>query len=83
MQVEIITPDKKVFEGTASGIQVPGNGGSFEVLENHAPVISALEKGKVRVRAQNGSYQYFEIDGGVIEVLQNNVIVLAESAIAV
>ncbi|WP_250630167.1 ATP synthase F1 subunit epsilon [Rhodoflexus caldus] len=83
MQVEIITPDRKVFEGAATGVQVPGTGGSFEVLENHAPIISALEKGKVRVRTQNGSYQYFEIDGGVIEVLQNNVIVLAESAIAV
>lgn len=83
MQVEIVTPDKKVFEGTATGVQVPGTAGSFEVLANHAPVISALEKGKVRVRTQNGSYQYFEIDGGVIEVLQNNVIVLAESAVAV
>ncbi|MCS7018272.1 MAG: ATP synthase F1 subunit epsilon [Cytophagales bacterium] len=83
MQVEIITPDKKVFEGAASGIQVPGTAGSFEVLENHAPIISVLEKGKVRVRIPDGSYQYFAIDGGVIEVLKNRVIVLAESAVAV
>ncbi|WP_448518834.1 ATP synthase F1 subunit epsilon [Rhodoflexus sp.] len=83
MQVEIITPDKKLFEGTSTGIQVPGTSGSFEVLENHTPLISTLEKGKVRIRTQNGNFQYFEIDGGVIEVLQNKVIVLAESAVAI
>lgn len=83
MQVEIITPDRKVFEGAAAGIQVPGVAGSFEVLENHAPLISVLEKGKVRVRMPQGTYQYFQIDGGVIEVLNNKVIVLAESAVAV
>jgi F-type H+-transporting ATPase subunit epsilon len=83
MQVEIITPDRKVFEGTATAVQVPGVSGSFEVLENHAPIISVLEKGKVRVRTQSGGSHYFAIDGGVIEVLQNKVIVLAESALAV
>ncbi|MCS6967136.1 MAG: ATP synthase F1 subunit epsilon [Cytophagales bacterium] len=81
MHVEIITPDKKLFEGMAQGIQVPGRAGSFEVLENHAPIISVLEKGKVRIRLPEGTSRFFEIEGGgIIEVLQNKVILLAESA---
>jgi len=81
MQVEIVTPDKKVYEGEADGVQLPGSLGSFEVLKNHAPIISSLNKGKVRVRSGKDT-QFFEISGGIVEVLHNNVIVLAESVIA-
>ncbi len=81
MHVEIVTPDKKVFEGEADGVQLPGTLGSFEVLKNHAPIISTLNKGKVRVRTGKDA-QFFEITGGLVEVLHNKVIVLAESVVA-
>ncbi len=78
MFLEIITPDKKVFSGTVSSVKVPGSKGSFAVLEYHAPIISTLEKGKVKV-VENGHESFFEINGGMIEVKDNNVIILAES----
>ena len=78
MYLEIITPDKKVFSGTVNAVQVPGSKGSFEVLEYHAPIISTLENGKIKI-IERGSELFFEISGGVIEVKNNNVIILAES----
>jgi F-type H+-transporting ATPase subunit epsilon len=78
MHLEIITPDKKVFEGEVSSAQFPGTQGSFEVLNNHAPLISTLENGPIRVTGANGN-QFFNVDGGVVEVLNNKIIVLAEA----
>ena len=78
MFLEIITPDKKVFEGEVTSAQFPGTQGSFEVLNNHAPLISTLENGQIRVASAAGN-QYFQVDGGVVEVLNNKIIVLAES----
>lgn len=78
MIVEIITPDKTIFEGEASLIQLPGVDGLFEILNNHAPMISALGKGKVKVKRSDDSLDYFEISGGVLEVKNNKVLVLAE-----
>ena len=78
MQLDILTPDKKVFSGEVSPVSVPGAKGSFEVLNNHAPIISTLEKGMVKLNGKDGKME-FEITGGVIEVLDNKVIVLAES----
>lgn len=78
MHLEIITPDKRVFEGEVSSAQFPGTQGSFEVLNNHAPLISTLENGRIRVTAAAGN-QYFNVDGGVVEVLNNRIIVLAEA----
>ncbi len=77
MNLEILTPDKKVFEGDITSVTVPGAMGSFQILNNHAPIISVLEDGPVIVRA-TGSEQVFNIRGGVVEVLNNKVIVLAE-----
>ena len=78
MIVEIITPDKTIFEGEASLIQLPGVDGLFEILNNHAPMISALGKGKVKVKRSDDSLDFFEISGGVLEVKNNKVLVLAE-----
>jgi len=78
MFLEIITPDKKVFEGEISGVQFPGSAGSFEVLSNHAPLISSLEKGKIRVR-DGRQEKYFNVTGGIVEVLNNKIIVLVPS----
>nr|WP_319998663.1 ATP synthase F1 subunit epsilon [uncultured Draconibacterium sp.] len=80
MHLEIITPDKKVFEGDVSLIQLPGSNGGFEILKNHAPIISTLEKGVLKIKGTNGEEQHFDVDGGVIENKANKIIVLVESA---
>ena len=78
MYVEIITPDSEIYKGEAVLVQLPGTDGSFEVLNNHAPLISALKAGKVKLkRTKEGKDEFFEIKGGVIEVLNNNVLILA------
>ncbi len=79
MKVEIITPDYKVFEGDIKSIRVPGKKGSFQVLKDHAPIISTLENGPVIIADMDGRESVFEINGGVIEVRMNKIIVLAES----
>ncbi len=79
MKLEIITPDRKVYEGDISSIRVPGEKGSFQVLKDHAPIISTLENGPVIIVDQQGNHVDFEINGGVIEVKQNKIILLAES----
>jgi len=78
MYLEIITPDKIVFSGKINMVQVPGSKGSFEVLDYHAPIISTLEKGRIKV-VERGTETFFEISGGVIEVKDNKIIILAES----
>ena len=79
MKVEIITPDRKVFEGDIKSIRVPGKKGSFQVLKDHAPIISTLEKGPVIMVNQAGVEIRYEIEEGVIEVKQNKIILLSES----
>lgn len=78
MLLEIITPEKKVFQGEVNSVQLPGTNGKFEVLNNHAPIISTLIKGDVRVIDSNNKTELFEINGGVIEMQNNKIIVLAE-----
>lgn len=77
MHLEIITPDTTIFIGEVELIQLPGIDGSFEILNNHAPFISALKEGKVKIK-NNGKEDFFPIGGGVIEVANNKVLVLAE-----
>ena len=78
MTLEIITPDKEIFKGETSLVQLPGIDGLFEILNNHAPLIAALSKGKVKIHDEKDEPQYFEITGGVVEVLNNRILVLAE-----
>ena len=78
MLLEIISPDKKLYSGEIISLQVPGSKGSFEILKNHAPIISTLEKGTINILAEDGKKTFFEIDGGVIEAKKNKIIVLAE-----
>jgi F-type H+-transporting ATPase subunit epsilon len=78
MKLEIITPEKTLYEGEVDLVQLPGIDGSFELLNNHAPLVSVLKEGKIKIREEAKKEQFFEIKGGVIEVLQNKVIVLAE-----
>jgi F-type H+-transporting ATPase subunit epsilon len=78
MKIEIITPDKKVFEGDIKSVRVPGKKGSFQVLKDHAPIVSTLEKGPVIIVDLEGNETIFQISGGVIEVKANKIILLAD-----
>lgn len=78
MFLEIITPDKKLFSGEVKAVKLPGAGGSFGVLNNHAPIISSLKKGTIVITDENKQKQNFDVKGGVVEVLKNKIIVLAE-----
>lgn len=81
MNLEILTPEEKVFEGTVELVKVPGKKGSFEILNMHAPIISTLEKGEVKVKQAKNKTDTFIISGGVVEVRDNKIIILAESVI--
>jgi len=81
MRLEILTPDKTVFEGEVSSVSVPGTSGSFEILKDHAPIISTLEDGKVIIRGANKGENTFFIKGGVVEALNNKIMVLAEGVL--
>jgi F-type H+-transporting ATPase subunit epsilon len=78
MKLEIITPDKKLYEGDVKYASFPGTDGSFGVLDNHAPMIATLRSGKVELTENNNTKHEFNVTGGVVEVLKNKVIVLAE-----
>ncbi|HOT88152.1 MAG TPA: ATP synthase F1 subunit epsilon [Bacteroidales bacterium] len=78
MYIEIITPDKKIFSGEVSLAQFPGTDGLFEILNNHAPIVSTLTKGKIKVIDAEKQTRYFEIKSGVVEMQKNKIIVLAE-----
>ena len=83
MNLEILTPERKLYSGDVYGVQLPGVDGLFEVLEKHAPMVSALKAGKLKVlkdKQQSDTEQY-SIHGGFVEVFQNKVTVLVEGAI--
>ena len=77
--MEIITPDRKLFTGEVKLIQVPGTKGSFEILKNHAPIISTLKQGTIKIIDQQDQEEFYDILGGVIEVKKNKVIILSEA----
>lgn len=79
MFLQIITPDRKIFTGEVKLIQVPGTKGSFEILKNHAPIISTLEHGTIKIIDQQDQEEFFDIQGGVIEVKKNKVVILSEA----
>ena len=78
MKLEIITPDKKVFEGQVKSAVFPGSEGSFGLLNNHAAMIATLKNGTIELVEENNTTHSFPVKGGVVEVLKNSVIVLAE-----
>ena len=79
MFLEIITPDKKVYSGDVEAVKLPGAEGSFGILKGHAPIIATLKKGTIKITDTKKVVENFEINGGVVEVLNNKIIVLAES----
>jgi len=79
MLLEIITPVKKVYSGQVKLVRLPGSKGSFEILNHHAPIISTLDKGMIKVVEESGQELFFEVEGGIVENKDNKIIVLAES----
>jgi F-type H+-transporting ATPase subunit epsilon len=83
MNLEILTPERKIYSGDVYGIQLPGVGGLFEVLEKHAPLVSALKAGRVKIlKDRNNHVAFYQIQSGFVEVLNNTITVLVEGAVA-
>jgi F-type H+-transporting ATPase subunit epsilon len=81
MTLEILTPEKKIFSGEVYGVQLPGIDGSFEVLEKHAPLVSALKAGKLKILKDKSSFIHYTIQSGFVEVIDNKTTVLVEGAV--
>jgi len=81
VKIEIITPDRNIYSGEVHSVRVPGRKGSFQVLKDHAPIISTLDAGPVIIADEQDAEIRFEITGGVIEVKKNRIILLADSAV--
>jgi len=81
MNLEILTPEKKIFSGDVYGVQLPGISGSFELLDKHAPLVSALKNGKLKILKDKNASTSYTIQSGFVEVLNNKVTVLVEGAI--
>ncbi len=77
LQVDIITPERNLYSGSATAVQLPGTEGLFQILTNHAPLMASLTAGTVKVEGAEGS-ELVAIDGGVVEVSGNTVTVLAK-----
>ncbi|MFM2360268.1 MAG: synthase subunit epsilon [Bacteroidota bacterium] len=80
MILEILTPEKKIFSGEVYGVQLPGISGSFEVLDKHAPMVSALKAGQLKILSDKTNTQLYNIQSGFVEVLNNKATVLIEGA---
>ena len=78
MKLEIITPISTLFTGEVSLVQLPGIDGLFEILKSHAPLVSALKEGRVKVMDDQNQEQFFDIRGGVVEVSNDKILLLAE-----
>ena len=77
MHLDIITPEKNVYSGEVEMVNLPGSDGSFGILKDHAPIVSTLKEGEIKV-VEAGGEKTFPVKGGVVEVNNNKVIVLAE-----
>lgn len=80
MKIQVLTPTGKVFEGDCSSVKVPGTGGQFQILQNHAALLSSLEPGNIEIRLQDGSNKTFTIQSGFVEVLKNDIALLVNMA---
>jgi F-type H+-transporting ATPase subunit epsilon len=76
MELDIITPEKKIYSGKIKLVKLPGTKGSFEILKNHAPIISTLEKGRIKIIDMQNDIHFFDISDGVVEASANKIVVL-------
>lgn len=82
MNLEILTPEKKLFSGEVYGVQLPGTNGMFEILDKHAPLVAALKNGNLKVLKDKSATQFvnYTIQSGFVEVISNKATVLVEGA---
>ena len=78
MKIKITKPDSILYDGDAKLVQLPGTGGLFEILNNHAPIISSLGRGTVRLVKDNDEEVTFDIRGGVVKGQQNDLLILVQ-----
>lgn len=78
LRLKIISPEKRIFDGEVNRVTVPGTLGEFEILVNHAPIISSLESGKVSYEIATGELKQLEIESGFVEVQKNVVSLCVE-----
>lgn len=76
MNLIILSPEQEIFSGEVKSVKVPGALGAFEMLENHSPIVSSLGKGEVRVIKSNGEKMSLQVEGGFVEMLNNEVSLL-------
>lgn len=81
MTLEILTPEKKIYSGDVYGVQLPGFSGLFEVLDKHAPMVSALGKGNLKILKNKNDFENYTIQGGFVEIINNKATVLIEGAV--
>ena len=79
MHLEVISPEKSIYEGDVVLVQLPGKMGSFEILNNHAPIIALLEKGTMKIIDSERNKVTLDIEDGVVEVQNNQILVLTDS----
>ena len=81
MTLEILTPERKIFSGEVYGVKLPGISGSFELLDKHAPMVSALKAGKLKILKDKNSNINYSIQSGFVEIINNVTTVLVEGAV--
>ena len=81
MLLEILTPEKKLFSGNVQGVQLPGVDGLFEILDKHAPIVSALGIGNIKVLQKGAAAETYAIQGGFVEVIDNKATGLVEGVL--
>lgn len=81
IHAQLLTPEGAKFDDDILGIKVPGASGSFEMQYNHAPIVSSLDVGAIEIRKQDGIVQVYAVSGGFVEMNDNKVTLLAQSAV--
>lgn len=80
MNISVLTPEKQLYTGSITSVSVPGVEGKFQILRNHAPIVSALGEGGVTIRRADGQLITFTIQRGFVEVLNNEISLLVQGA---
>lgn len=81
MKLVVLTPEKEYFNGEVKSVKVPGTNGGFEILNNHAPIVSSLTAGSVGITTAQGEASKLIITGGFVEAVNNEISILASSVV--
>lgn len=78
MRLSIVSPEETLYEGEVKSVKMQGIDGKFQLLNNHAPLISALSKGEIKIEEESGEQKTFEINSGLVELSKNEIQILAQ-----